>query len=67
MCLNDKHLWTMSLRAAFAGQYGAPSFALSTINVESRTDGVNGTSVLLGLGAKGLFFNDIPHDGSEVV
>jgi hypothetical protein len=37
------------------------------IRIECGTGEVNGTSVLLELGAKDLFFNDIAQEGREVV
>jgi hypothetical protein len=67
MCLNGQHQWTMSRWAALPSRYGTVLFALSMIRIECGTDEVNGTSVLPGLGAKGLFFNDIAKEGSEVV
>ena len=54
MCLNDQHLGTIFTKMALAVLYGADPFELSTIKIESRTDGVNGTSVLPGFGAKSL-------------
>ena len=56
MCLNEQHLWTIATGMALAVHKGQT--ALSTVRIEFRVGGVNGTSVLLGLGTKLLFLNE---------
>ena len=65
MCLNGQHPWTMSRWAALADQYGAAFFALPMIRVVCRAGEVNGTTVLLVLDPKAIFFSDIAEGSDE--